>query len=365
MGCASSTRCSTSRPSSVRRWARRLAGLLPIPEIQYLAYLHNAEDQLRGEAASLAFFSNGQYRNGMVVRVAGLAYQKGFGGHFHNDNSVAVLRDVPGLVVAVPSHPAEAPGLLRTCVGLAVEEGRVCVFLEPIALYHERDLLDGDGGWLAPYRRPRRTTPTSSARVTVHGTGEDLLLVTFGNGVRMCAAGRRSAASVRESSRTVLDLRWLAPLPSDGPGRAMRGASGRVLVVDETRVSGGVAEGVLAALSRCRLPGSVRGSIASRDSFVPLGPALALVLVSEDDIVRAALAPTVGLRAWRSAVRRSTRSSNASAMRPLERTQPLQRSRTVSDIAERGREILERLGVGDPFDARRHAWLPGRRSTAA
>ncbi len=89
-----------------------LAGFLPIPEIQYLAYLHNAEDQLRGEAATLRFFSNGQYANGMVVRVAGLAYQKGFGGHFHNDNSVAVLRDIPGVVLAVPSHPGNAAGLV-------------------------------------------------------------------------------------------------------------------------------------------------------------------------------------------------------------------------------------------------------------
>ena len=43
-----------------------LAGLLPIPEIQYLAYLHNAEDQLRGEAATMPFFSPGRYRNPMV-----------------------------------------------------------------------------------------------------------------------------------------------------------------------------------------------------------------------------------------------------------------------------------------------------------
>src|SRR5207249_10465285 len=44
-----------------------VSGLLPVPEIQYLAYLHNAEDQLRGEAASLQFFSTGQFRNSMVV----------------------------------------------------------------------------------------------------------------------------------------------------------------------------------------------------------------------------------------------------------------------------------------------------------
>ena len=72
-----------------------MSGLVPIPEIQYLAYLHNAEDQLRGEAASLSFFSNGQYRNGMVVRIAGYGYQKGFGGHFHNDDAVACCATSP------------------------------------------------------------------------------------------------------------------------------------------------------------------------------------------------------------------------------------------------------------------------------
>ena len=87
-----------------------LAGLIPIPEIQYLAYLHNAEDQLRGEGATLPFFSQGRFGNPMVVRVAGLAYQKGFGGHFHNDNAVGVLRDIPGLVVACPARADDAAG---------------------------------------------------------------------------------------------------------------------------------------------------------------------------------------------------------------------------------------------------------------
>ena len=112
-----------------------LAGMLPIPEIQYLAYLHNAADQLRGEAATLGFFSDGRFRNPMVVRIAGYGYQKGFGGHFHNDNSVAALRDIPGLVVASPSRPEDAAAMLRTCVAAAREDGRVCAFLEPIALY--------------------------------------------------------------------------------------------------------------------------------------------------------------------------------------------------------------------------------------
>ncbi|WP_346299342.1 thiamine pyrophosphate-dependent enzyme, partial [Halomonas sp. BM-2019] len=123
-------------------------GLLPVVEIQFLAYLHNAEDQLRGEAATLSFFSNGQYTNPLVVRIAGLGYQRGFGGHFHNDNAIAVLRDIPGLLVACPSGPVEAVGLLQEALRLADEEQRVVVLLEPIARYHTRDLLaEGDGLW--------------------------------------------------------------------------------------------------------------------------------------------------------------------------------------------------------------------------
>ena len=124
-------------------------GFVPIPEIQFLAYLHNAEDQLRGEAATLPFFSNGQFTNPMVVRVAGLGYQKGYGGHFHNDNCLAVLRDIPGLILACPSNGADAAMMLRECVRLAREEQRLVVFVEPIALYPMRDLLaEKDGGWM-------------------------------------------------------------------------------------------------------------------------------------------------------------------------------------------------------------------------
>ncbi len=142
-----------------------LAGLLPLPEIQYLAYLHNALDQIRGEAASLQFFSSDQFRNPMVVRVAGLAYQKGFGGHFHNDNSIGALRDIPGLVLAVPSRGDDAARMLRGVVAMALEDGRVSVFLEPIALYHEKDLhVPGDGGWLASYPAPPRRPASRGGR---------------------------------------------------------------------------------------------------------------------------------------------------------------------------------------------------------
>jgi 2-oxoisovalerate dehydrogenase E1 component len=267
-----------------------LGGMLSVPEIQYLAYLHNAEDQLRGEAATMQFFSAGNYRNPMVVRVAGLAYQSGFGGHFHNDNSVAVLRDIPGLVVAVPSRAEDAGPLLRTCLAAAVVDGTVCVYLEPIALYHTRDLhADGDGQWLGEYLPPGLWSdshvPVGRARVYGHGESQDLTIITFGNGVRLSlrAAARLSAEGI---GCKVVDLRWLSPLPVADIIRESS-STGRVLVVDETRRSGGVGEGVLAVLVDTGYVGIAR-RVAAVDSFIPLGPAAAQVLVSEDQVVQAA-----------------------------------------------------------------------------
>ncbi|SEE83236.1 thiamine pyrophosphate-dependent enzyme [Jiangella alba] len=260
-----------------------LAGLVPVPEIQYLAYLHNAEDQLRGEAASLAFFSTGQYRNPLVVRIAGLAYQRGFGGHFHNDNGVAVLRDIPGLVVACPSRGDDAAAMLRTCLAAAAVDGTVSAFLEPIALYHTRDLhSDGDGGWLAADAGEH--VPIGRARV--HGAGADLTIVTFGNGVPMSLRVARRLAD-RKISAQVLDLRWLAPLPVEDIVREAN-LTGKVLVADETRHSGGVGEGVVTALVESGYDGRI-ARVASHDSFVPLGSAASHVLLGEQHIETAAV----------------------------------------------------------------------------
>jgi 2-oxoisovalerate dehydrogenase E1 component len=267
-----------------------LAGMLPIPEIQYLAYLHNAEDQLRGEAATMSFFSSGAYRNPMVLRLAGLAYQEGFGGHFHNDNAVGVLRDIPGLLVACPARPDDAAALLRTLLASALVDGTVGVLLEPIALYHTRDLYEhGDGGWARAYPAPAEWgeahVPVGRARVDVIGSGTELTILTFGNGVRMSLRAATILAESGIGSR-VVDLRWLSPLPIDDIVRESA-ATRRVLVVDETRRAGGVGEGVLAALTDRGYVGSVR-RVASIDSFIPLGPAARHVLVSEESIIQGA-----------------------------------------------------------------------------
>jgi 2-oxoisovalerate dehydrogenase E1 component len=230
----------------------------------------------------------------MVVRIAGLGYQKGFGGHFHNDNAVGVLRDVPGLVVACPARASDAAAMLRTCLATAAVDGTVSAFLEPIALYHTRDLYEpDDDGWLDPYAPPERweDAHVPIGRGRTYGDGRDLTIVSFANGLRMSLRVARRLERRGVSSR-VLDLRWLAPLPVDDLLREAA-ATGRVLVADETRRSGGVSEGVLAALVDGGFTGSM-ARVTSRDSFVPLGPAAGDVLMSEDEIEVAAVRLTEG-----------------------------------------------------------------------
>jgi 2-oxoisovalerate dehydrogenase E1 component len=257
-------------------------GLIPIPEIQFLAYVHNAEDQIRGEAATLSFFSNGQYTNPMVIRIAGLPYQKGFGGHFHNDNSLAVFRDIPGLVLAVPSNGADAVEMLRECVRLAREEGRVVVFVEPIALYMTRDLLsEGDGAMTASYVAPADATPVRLGEVGQFGDGTDLAIVTYGNGTFLSRQAMADLPGTR-----VVDLRWLAPLPGDALLAATAPCT-RVLIVDECRTTGSQSEALMAFFME-HAPGKPVARIAADDSFIPLGRAATATLPSRASITAAA-----------------------------------------------------------------------------
>lgn len=253
-------------------------GFLPIPEIQFLAYLHNAEDQLRGEAATLPFFSRGQYTNPMVVRIAGLGYQKGFGGHFHNDNSVAVLRDIPGLILACPSNGADAVGMLRECVRLAREEQRLVVFLEPIALYPMRDLAPGDRVWMQTYPAPG--TRISFGEIGQSGDGTDLAIISFASGFYL---SRQAQADLGAGIR-VIDLRWLNPLPLEAMIEAVRPCQ-RILVVDETRRTGGISETVMTALAEA---GQHATRLAAEDSFIATGPAYGATMPSWKSILTAA-----------------------------------------------------------------------------
>jgi len=261
-------------------------GFVPLPEIQFLAYVHNAEDQIRGEAATLSFFSDGRAANPMVIRIAGLAYQRGFGGHFHNDNAIAVFRDIPGLIVACASRGDDAVRMLRSAYRLAGEQGRVVVFLEPIALYGIKDLhREGDGLMSFRYDGIDGELPLGEPGLEGPAGDVDLVIVSYGNGAYL---SRRAIAELAADGRRIrlIDLRWLVPLNVDAVVAALNGASA-CLIVDECRRSGSPSEGLITGLVEQGVAVPIR-RLTAADSFIPLGPASYEVLPSQAGIVKAA-----------------------------------------------------------------------------
>jgi 2-oxoisovalerate dehydrogenase E1 component len=261
-------------------------GFLPIPEIQFLAYVHNAEDQIRGEAATLAFFSQGQFTNGMIVRIAGLPYQKGFGGHFHNDNSLAVFRDIPGVIVAVPGNGEDAVKMLRTCAREAWENGRVVVFVEPIALYMTRDLHEAnDKGMAATFPRDGEI---KLGEFGVYGDSDTLTIVTYANGTYLSRQAAKILQDKHGLRTKIIDMRWLSDIDEEGLLAAI-GDCPHVLIVDECRKTGSWSEWMCGLLLEKSVKVPRVKVVAADDCFIPLGLASAAGLPSRDEIVAEAL----------------------------------------------------------------------------
>lgn len=267
-------------------------GFVPIPEIQFLAYVHNAEDQIRGEAATLAFFSQGLFTNPMVIRIAGLAYQKGFGGHFHNDNSLAVFRDIPGLILAVPSNGLDAVKMMRTCVREAYENGRVCVFVEPIALYMTRGVRnEEDRRWSFEYPHPSEEIPLGEFGVHHSHPGEraDLTILTYGNGTYYSHQATDVLVSQYGQKVKVIDLRWLSDVNVDALVCEI-GDCCNLLVVEECRKTGSMSEFLVSGLLEKMSTMPRTKVVAADDCFIPLGKAAAAGLPKQEEIVKGALA---------------------------------------------------------------------------
>ncbi|MCF6300660.1 MAG: thiamine pyrophosphate-dependent enzyme [Proteobacteria bacterium] len=259
-------------------------GLMPIPEIQYLAYFHNACDQIRGEAASLQFFSNNQFANPMVVRIAGLGYQKGFGGHFHNDNSITALRDIPGITIACPSRGDDAVRMMRTLMALSHVNGRVSLFLEPIALYMQKDLFsEGDGLWNARYPKPGEFIPLGKPGI-YNKSANDVLVITYANGVLMSLKAAKTFSKTSGLQVRIMDLRWLQPLNSKAIANECEKFD-RILIVDEGRETGGIGEGVIRILNASTKRVKSIKLITGIDSYTPLADAAKLVLPDEQSII--------------------------------------------------------------------------------
>ena len=175
--------------------------------------------------------------------------------------------------------------MLRTCAALAKINGRVVAFMEPIALYMAKDLHEPkDNQWVFDYPAPSMFISLGEGRV-YNPEADELLIVTYGNGLLMSLRAAKRLETETGKTVRVMDLRWLKPL---NRGFISRHANecGNVLVVDEGRRTGGIAEEIFTLLDEECGKDINKVRVSGEDSYIPLADAANLVLVQEQDIMQ-------------------------------------------------------------------------------
>ena len=201
-----------------------LYGLKPVPEIQLADFAFPAFDQVISEIAKFRYRSGGQYPCPVVIRVP---YGGGVGGGiYHSQSPEAHFAHTPGLVVAAPSTPADAVGMLRT----AIRGDDPVVFMEPKALYRGVPGDPPDEDFIVPF---------GVAECVREGT--DVTVIAYG---AMLHAARRAAdeAAALGIEVELLDLRTLVPFDIDAVLQSVAKTGRAVLVQEAPRSCGYTAE---------------------------------------------------------------------------------------------------------------------------
>jgi 2-oxoisovalerate dehydrogenase E1 component len=197
-----------------RAVGQAVRGLRPCPEVQFFDYIWPAMTQIKSEAATIRWRSNGAWSCPMVLRVPIGGYLTG-GSIWHSQCGESIFAHVPGLIIGFPSRARDAAGMLRA----AFQCDDPVLFLEHKHLLRQpytRDPLP-PAGWVVP-----------PGRGAVRRPGERLTLVTWG------ATVQRSIEAAERFDRDVeiVDLRWIVPWDRDLVGESVR-RTGRALVVHE------------------------------------------------------------------------------------------------------------------------------------
>ncbi len=174
-----------------------LAGLRPVAEIMLMNFMTVAMDMLTNHAAKLRYMSGGQTGVPLTVRMAAGA-GKQFGAQ-HSEMLEAWLTHIPGVKVVVPSTPADAKGLLSTCIF----DDDPCIVIEQ---HHHYFTSKG------PVPVGLHRVPLGQA--AVRREGSDVTVVTYGRQVSDALAAAEQLAG-EGIDVEVVDLRSLTPLDED------------------------------------------------------------------------------------------------------------------------------------------------------
>lgn len=249
-----------------------LRGLRPVPEVQFFDYIWPAMQQIKSEAATIRWRSNGEFTCPMVLRVPIGGYLAG-GAIWHSQSGESIFAHVPGLTVVMPSRAVDAVGLLRTAVASE----------DPILFLEHKHLL----------RQAYTRGPFPSAgfrigfgRGRVARPGRDLTVVTWGATVESCC---RAAALLADEgvSAEVIDLRSIVPWDQTLVVEAVA-RTGRLLVVHEDVITAGFGAEVAAWVGEhafAYLDAPVR-RVGALDTHVAYEPSLERATLPQVDDIR-------------------------------------------------------------------------------
>jgi 2-oxoisovalerate dehydrogenase E1 component len=253
-----------------------LRGLKPAPEIQFFDYIWPAMQQIRTEAATTRWRSQGACSVPMVLRVPIGGYLTG-GAIWHSQSGESIFTHIAGLIVVMPSRARDAVGLLRT----AFTCDDPVMFLEHKHLLRQPYTKD-------PFPSPGFQVPLG--RGTIVQPGSDLTIVTYGATVEKSRQASLAMASSSGASIEIIDLRSLIPWDKDLVAESVARTS-RVLVVHEDVYTCGFGAEVAAWISEhcfTDLDAPVR-RVGAADTWVGYEPTLERAILPQvDDIVAAA-----------------------------------------------------------------------------
>ena len=254
-------------------------GLRPIIELMTVNFSLLALDQIVNHAAAIPYMFNGQARVPMVIRMPG------GGGHqlgpTHSHSFEALFLQVPGLLVACPSTPADGKGLLKA----AIRDPNPVVFIEHESLYGTKgEVPDGEG------------EPLRFGEAAVRREGGDVTIVGVLKMAQVAAAAAEQLASEHSVEAEVIDPRTLRPLDLDTILESVR-KTNRAVVVEEGWPHGGVGANLAALITEQAfdyLDAPVQ-RVTGADVHMPYSKRLEQAAIPhEEHVVQAALATLQG-----------------------------------------------------------------------
>ena len=209
-----------------------MAGLRPVPEIQFEGFLGPAYDQICSHAARMRTRTRGAMTVPLTIRIP-----VGGGIHapeLHSDSPESIYIHQPGLKVVMPSSPYDAKGLLIS----AIRDPDPVMFFEPKRIYRAfREEVPED----------EYTLPLGKARVVCEGN--EMTIVSWGASVVQCMhAIERGGRSIE-----LIDLRTLYPFDMDAVETSVKKTGRCVIVHEAPKTCGFGAEIAARIMERCFL----------------------------------------------------------------------------------------------------------------